>query len=173
MSCDKSDGHRHTPRDLISMKSRDTDTTHDLRAPTVLPTTTTHKQQRRDTTYVRSIHCHRGGLQTILPSDSVCCRSGYRPRRSIIHSFQLRAYEQGTRARLSQVEDDLRSLRRERDDALRDLNASREQTQVWVAEVDKWKSEVCSLHISGTELCLPSSQANRASFVVKCSFAKS
>ncbi|KAI9443161.1 hypothetical protein H4582DRAFT_1922820 [Lactarius indigo] len=53
----------------------------------------------------------------------------------------LRVYEQGTRARLSQAEDDLRALRRERDDALRDLNASREQTQVWVAEVDKWKSE--------------------------------
>lgn len=53
----------------------------------------------------------------------------------------LRAYEQGTRARLSQAEDDLRALRRERDDALRDFNASREQAQVWVAEVDKWKSE--------------------------------
>ncbi|KAN0139816.1 hypothetical protein V8E53_002478 [Lactarius tabidus] len=50
----------------------------------------------------------------------------------------LRAYEQGTRARLSQVEDDLRVLRRERDDALVDL---KEQTQVWVSEVDKWKSE--------------------------------
>ena len=59
----------------------------------------------------------------------------------MIHSFQLRAYEQGTRARLSQVEDDLRVLRRERDDALRDLT---EQTQVWVAEVEKWKSEVRS-----------------------------
>ncbi|KAH9049973.1 hypothetical protein EDB84DRAFT_1555914 [Lactarius hengduanensis] len=53
----------------------------------------------------------------------------------------LRAYEQGTRARLSQAEDDLRALRRERDDALRDFNASREQARVWVAEVDKWKSE--------------------------------
>ncbi|KAH8989675.1 hypothetical protein EDB86DRAFT_2942588 [Lactarius hatsudake] len=41
----------------------------------------------------------------------------------------LRAYEQGTRARLSQAEDDLH------------FNASREQAQVWVAEVDKWKSE--------------------------------
>lgn len=60
---------------------------------------------------------------------------------SFTHS-QLRAYEQGTRARLSQVEDDLRVLRRERDDALRDL---KEQTQVWVAEVDKWKSEVRSV----------------------------
>ncbi|KAI0252356.1 hypothetical protein BJV78DRAFT_348970 [Lactifluus subvellereus] len=53
----------------------------------------------------------------------------------------LRAYEQGTRARLNQADDDLRSLRGERDDALRDLNASKDQTRVWVAELDKWKSE--------------------------------
>ncbi|KAI9465551.1 hypothetical protein BJY52DRAFT_1383145 [Lactarius psammicola] len=53
------------------------------------------------------------------------------------------------------AEDDLRALRRERDDALRDLNASKEQTQVWVTEVDKWKSE-----------------ANRELVVVKYSFAR-
>ncbi|KAI0252343.1 hypothetical protein BJV78DRAFT_1201980, partial [Lactifluus subvellereus] len=34
----------------------------------------------------------------------------------------------------------LRALRHERDDALRDLNASKDQTRVWVAEVDKWKA---------------------------------
>ncbi|KAI0304471.1 hypothetical protein B0F90DRAFT_1815794 [Multifurca ochricompacta] len=54
----------------------------------------------------------------------------------------FRAYEQGTRARLNQVEDDLHALRRERDDALTDLNANKEQTRVWLAEVDKWKAEV-------------------------------
>jgi hypothetical protein len=54
---------------------------------------------------------------------------------------QLGAYQQGTRARLIQADDDLRALRRERDDALRDLNASKDQTRSWVAEVDKWKSE--------------------------------
>ncbi|KAI0252326.1 hypothetical protein BJV78DRAFT_1281686 [Lactifluus subvellereus] len=53
----------------------------------------------------------------------------------------LRTYEQGTRARLNQIEDDLRVLRRERGDALRDLNASKGQTRVWVAEADKWKPE--------------------------------
>jgi hypothetical protein len=34
-----------------------------------------------------------------------------------------------------------RALRRERDNALRGLNASKDKTRVWVAEVDKWKSE--------------------------------
>ena len=53
------------------------------------------------------------------------------------------------RARLNQTHDDLRALRRERDDALRDLNASKDQTRVWVAEVDKCKSEArpLSLHL--------------------------
>jgi hypothetical protein len=75
--------------------------------------------------------------------------------RSLVHSFQLRAYEQGTRARLHQVDDDLRALRRERDDALRDLNASKDQTRVWVAEVDKWKSEARPLpYISSLLLML-------------------
>ncbi len=161
-------GMTHGPRDLIA----DTDTTHDpIRTQTALPTTTPND----DTTHVRSIRSCRGGLQTVLPGDSVCRRPGYYlPLRSIIHSFQLRAYEQGTRARLSQAEDDLRALRRERDDALRDLNASREQTQVWVAEVDKWKSEVRGLASLYTlhRLCLHSSQANSALVVVKYSFAE-
>ncbi|KAI0248261.1 hypothetical protein BJV78DRAFT_1238365 [Lactifluus subvellereus] len=43
--------------------------------------------------------------------------------------------------KIKSTEDDLRSLQRERDDALGDLNASKDQTRVWVAEVDKWKSE--------------------------------
>ncbi len=107
-------------------------------------TRTANHDNPRTTIYVRPIRYRCGGLQTVLTCDSVCRRPGYLPLRSIIHSFQLRAYEQGTRARLSQTEDDLRALRRERDDALRDLNANREQAQVWVAEVDKWKSEVCS-----------------------------
>jgi hypothetical protein len=55
--------------------------------------------------------------------------------------FQLRAYEHGTRARLTQTEDDLRVLRHERDDSIRDLNACREQSRVWVAEVNRWKAE--------------------------------
>ena len=46
--------------------------------------------------------------------------------------IQLRAYEQGMCARLNQTDDDLRALRCERHDALRDLNASKDQTQVWV-----------------------------------------
>ncbi|KAI0252397.1 hypothetical protein BJV78DRAFT_352943 [Lactifluus subvellereus] len=62
----------------------------------------------------------------------------------------LRAYEQGTRARLNQADDDLRALRRERDDAFRDLNANKDQTRVWVAEVDKWKSEVDRVLIMNT-----------------------
>ncbi|KAI0252173.1 hypothetical protein BJV78DRAFT_1361097, partial [Lactifluus subvellereus] len=47
----------------------------------------------------------------------------------------------GARARVNQTDDGLRALRRGRDDALRDLNGSKDQTRVWVAEVDKWKSE--------------------------------
>ena len=61
--------------------------------------------------------------------------------RSVVHSFQLRAYEQGSRARLIEAEDDVRSLRHERDDALRDLNICKEQTRTWIAEVDRWKAE--------------------------------
>jgi hypothetical protein len=61
-------------------------------------------------------------------------------RLSIIIS-QLRAYEHGTRARLTQAEDDLRVLRRERDDSFRDLNACKEQSRAWLAEVNRWKAE--------------------------------
>ena len=60
---------------------------------------------------------------------------------SPVHSFQLHAYEQGTRARLNQTHDDIRALQREGDDALRDLNASKGQIRVWVEEADKCKSE--------------------------------
>lgn len=56
----------------------------------------------------------------------------------------LRAYEHGTRARLTQTEDDLRVLRHERDDSIRDLNACREQSRVWLAEVNRWKAEADS-----------------------------
>ena len=63
------------------------------------------------------------------------------PPRSVVHSFQLRVYEQGTRARLIEAEGELRALRRERDDALRDLDACKDQTRACVAEVDRWKTE--------------------------------
>ncbi|KAF8501045.1 hypothetical protein F5888DRAFT_1632839 [Russula emetica] len=53
----------------------------------------------------------------------------------------LRAYEHGTRARLTQAEDDLRVLRHERDDSLRDLNACKEQSRAWLTEVNRWKAE--------------------------------
>jgi hypothetical protein len=84
---------------------------------------------------------------------------------------QLGAYQQGTRARLIQADDDLRALRRERDDALRDLNASKDQTRIWVAEVDKWKSEARPPFFpSSLPLfpCLPSRsrQSDRALIVV-------
>ena len=45
------------------------------------------------------------------------------------------------RPRLNQTHYDLRVLYRERDDALTDFNASKDQARVWVAEVDKCKSE--------------------------------
>lgn len=60
---------------------------------------------------------------------------------SLTRSLQLRAYEHGTRARLNQAEDDLRVLRHERDDSLRDLNAFKEQNRAWVADVNRWKAE--------------------------------
>ena len=63
------------------------------------------------------------------------------PAFGVVHSFQLRAYEQGTRARLVEAESELRALRHERDDALRDLNACKEQTRTCAAEVDRWKAE--------------------------------
>ena len=49
--------------------------------------------------------------------------------------FQLRAYEQGTRAKLNQIYDDLRDLRRESDPALRDLKTKHESgMQRWTSE---------------------------------------
>lgn len=54
---------------------------------------------------------------------------------------QLRAYEHGTRARLTQAEDDLRVLRRERDDSIRDLNACKEQSRAWLVDVNRCKAE--------------------------------
>lgn len=72
---------------------------------------------------------------------SAVSRPGFTPPRSVVQSLQLRAYEQGTRVRLHQAEDDLRALRHERDDALRDFNACKEETRAWVAEVDRWKAE--------------------------------
>jgi hypothetical protein len=84
---------------------------------------------------------------------------------------QLGAYQQGTRARLVQADDDLRALRRERDDALRDLNASKDQARIWVAEVDKWRSEARPFLPSSLPLflCLlppRSPQSDRALIVV-------
>jgi hypothetical protein len=90
---------------------------------------------------VRSFHCYSGTIQIVLSSDCLCSAPEYIPHNSPVHSFQLRTYEQGTRAKLNQADDDLCALRRERDDPLRDLNASKGQTRVWVAEVDMWKSE--------------------------------
>jgi hypothetical protein len=69
------------------------------------------------------------GPGSILPAFSSSCK------------LQLRAYEHGTRARLTQAEDDLRVLRHERDDSFRDLNACKEQSRAWIAEVDRWKAE--------------------------------
>ena len=56
-------------------------------------------------------------------------------RHSPYNSFQLHAYEQGTRERLNQIHDDLRALRRECDHALRDLNTKHESwEQRWTSE---------------------------------------
>ena len=86
-----------------------------------------------------------GGLHAVLPGDRLCGKahptSLHLSSRSVVHSFQLRAYEQGTRARLIEAEDELRALRHERDDALRDLNACKDQTRTWVSEADRWKAE--------------------------------
>ena len=68
-----------------------------------------------------------------------CCAKP--PLSLSLSNFQLRAYEHGTRARLTQAEDDLRVLRHERDDSIRDLNACKEQSRVWLAEVNRWKAE--------------------------------
>ena len=94
---------------------------------------------------VRSLRYHRRSLQTVLPS-----HRRRRTSRLQIPSFQslaqchfqLRAYEHGTCARLSQAEDDLRVLRYKRDDSLRDLNVFEEQNREWVADVNRWKVEV-------------------------------
>lgn len=85
--------------------------------------------------YLRVIHCHH--------------------RHCSFHS-QLRAYEHGTRARLNQAEDDLRVLRHERDDSLRDLNACKEQTRAWVADVNRWKAEARPAHCPVPHLPSPS-----------------
>ena len=83
-------------------------------------------------------------------------------QRSILQpSFQLRAYEHGTRARLTQAEDDLRVLRHERDDSMRDLNACKEQSRAWLAEVNRWKAEArphCSL---SSMILIPTSFTSR------------
>ena len=80
----------------------------------------------------RSFHYHSGSIQTVLSSDCLCSTPEHSPYDTLIHSFQLRAYELGTRARVNQTDDDLRALRRERDDALTDPNARKDQTRVWV-----------------------------------------
>lgn len=105
------------PRDLMCSERGQTRRT--TRTLTTLPSTTTHDDPH------------------FMSDPSVLVAEAFKQFSQATVSA-LRAYEQGTRARLGQVEDDLRVLRRERDDALRDL---KEQTQVWVAEVDKWKSE--------------------------------
>ena len=92
------------------------------------------------------------------------------------HSLQLRAYEHGTRARLNQAEDDLRVLRHERDDSLRDLNAFKEQNRAWVVDVNRWKAEARVPPALPCAICLPppssmlptaSLQADSALLVVK------
>lgn len=85
--------------------------------------------------------------------------------RSVVHSFQLRAYEQGTRSRLIEAENELRSLRHERDNALRDLNACKDQTRTWAAEVDRRKAEARSMsyvHVSlGSYFHIPHPSSSR------------
>jgi hypothetical protein len=81
--------------------------------------------------HVRSFHS--ASLQTVLSSDCLCGTPEFFLPHTFstrAHSFQLRAYEQGTRIRSTQADDDLHALRRERDDALRDLNASKDQSRV-------------------------------------------
>jgi hypothetical protein len=67
---------------------------------------------------------------SILSSDCLCSALEYLPHNSPVHLFQLRAHEQGMRARLNQTHDDLCTLRRERDDTLRGLDANKGQTRV-------------------------------------------
>ena len=59
-----------------------------------------------------------------------CSAPEYLPHNSPVHLFRLRAHEQGMRARLNQTHDDLCTLRHERDDTLRGLDANKDQTQV-------------------------------------------
>ena len=58
--------------------------------------------------------------------DCLCSTPEHSAYTSPVHSFQLRTYEQGTHARLNQIHDDLRVLRRECDHALRDLKTKDE-----------------------------------------------
>jgi hypothetical protein len=129
---------------------------HDLVA---LPTPTTTAQRRPQCRHQQERRRrHSTSLDTqcqILPSRSRRPSSSSLKRPSLrygtrnplpppfrsFNSFQLRAYEHGTRGRLNQAEDDLRTLRHERDEALRDFNACKEQTRAWATEVDRWKAE--------------------------------
>ncbi|KAI0317772.1 hypothetical protein OF83DRAFT_1171678 [Amylostereum chailletii] len=54
----------------------------------------------------------------------------------------LRAYEQGERARLAEAGDEIRQLRRERDDAIAQVQSVKQQDAAWAVEVDKWKAEL-------------------------------
>jgi len=97
--------------------------------------------------HARSFRCRHssGGFHAVFPGDRLCGRvhpaSLHLSSRSVVHSFQLHAYEQGTRARLIEAEDELRTLRHERDDALQDLNACKDQTCMWVPKADRWEAK--------------------------------
>ena len=73
-----------------------------------------------------------------ISATCLCSTPEHSPYTPPVQSFQLRAYEQGTHARLNQIHDDLRTLWREYDDVLRDLKTKHESG----VQVDKRKSKV-------------------------------
>jgi hypothetical protein len=113
-----------------------------------VPASTRNNHQRANVRKHPNSSLRRLFLQCAgLPSSQLSCSL-----------FQHRAYEQGTRAsaRLNQTQDDLHALRCGRDDALRDLNASKDQIRVCVAELDKWTSEARHLSCIFLGLRVPS-----------------
>ncbi|KAI0050355.1 hypothetical protein FA95DRAFT_619023 [Auriscalpium vulgare] len=54
----------------------------------------------------------------------------------------LRAYEQGARAQIAHTDDEVRTARRERDDALAAMHACQQGEQEHKLEAEKWKAEV-------------------------------
>ena len=118
-----------------------------------------NKQQQR--VHIRYFHFHSIQLATVS-----AVRWNTSPYTSPVHSFQLHAYEQGTHAGLNQIHDDLRALRRECDDALRDLKTKP------VSGVQRWTSEsqrcvLCHVSPLVLRLHLNSRQADRVLIVVR------